>query len=123
MASRARCATASLCAAAARRTTNRIAMARIRRPDFVRAKNGQDVPGSPGAYHTAHKLLKSPHGLGAGLTIIMTGYAATYTTSGRGGAIVSRFHPLRAFPERCPRMTCSTNASPNRLVKGPERDN
>src|SRR5262245_14432650 len=59
MASRARCATVSPCVVAARRTTNRIAMARIRRPDFVRAKNGKDVPGSPGAYHTAHELRKS----------------------------------------------------------------
>jgi len=32
----------------------------------------------------------------------------------------SRFHQLWAFPERCPRMTCSTNSSPNRLVKGRE---
>ena len=33
---------------------------------------------------------------------------------------VFRFHYLRAFPERCPRMTCSTNSSPKRLVNGPE---
>jgi hypothetical protein len=32
----------------------------------------------------------------------------------------SRFNQLLAFPERCPRMTCSTNSSPNRLVNGPE---
>ena len=30
---------------------------------------------------------------------------------------------LRDFPERCPRMTCSTNSSPNRPVNGPERNN
>ena len=30
------------------------------------------------------------------------------------------FHQLRAFPKRCPRMTCSTNSSPKRLVNGPE---
>jgi hypothetical protein len=35
-------------------------------------------------------------------------------------AVVSRFHQLRVFPARCPRMTCSTNSSPNRLVNGPE---
>src|SRR5262245_28897183 len=63
MASRTRRATASPCAAAARRTTNRIAMARIRRPDFARANHGRDVPGSPGASHTARGLPKSPHGL------------------------------------------------------------
>ena len=45
------------------------------------------------------------------------------TTSCCGRAIASRFHQLRAFPERCPRMTCSTNSSPNRLVNGPERNN
>jgi hypothetical protein len=44
------------------------------------------------------------------------------TTSCRSRAIVSRFHQLWAFPERCPRMTCSTNSSPNRLVNGPERN-
>jgi len=27
------------------------------------------------------------------------------------------------FPERCPRMTCSTKSSPNRLVNGPEFNN
>jgi len=36
---------------------------------------------------------------------------------------ISRFHQLRALPERCPRMTCSTNSSPNRLVNGSERNN
>ena len=36
---------------------------------------------------------------------------------------VSRFHYLWSFPERCPRMTCSTNSSPNRLVNGSERNN
>src|SRR5215469_16180789 len=39
---------------------------------------------------------------------------------GRGCAMVSRLNQLRAFPERCPRMTCSTNSSPNRRVNGPE---
>ncbi len=34
-----------------------------------------------------------------------------------------RVNQLREFPERCPRMTCSTNSSPNRLVNGPERNN
>jgi|SoiMethySBSTD1v2_1073268.scaffolds.fasta_scaffold42833_6 hypothetical protein len=45
------------------------------------------------------------------------------TPSCRGSAIVSRCHHLRALPARCPRMTCSTKASPNGLVKGPERNN
>src|SRR5580704_2337746 len=44
------------------------------------------------------------------------------TTSCRSRAIVSRCHQLGAFPDRCPRMTCSTNSSPNRLVNGPERN-
>ena len=35
----------------------------------------------------------------------------------------ARFHQLRALPERCPRMTWSTNSSPNRRVIGPERNN
>jgi hypothetical protein len=43
----------------------------------------------------------------------------------RLGALAMQFrvHQLREFPERCPRMTCSTNSSPNRLVNGPERNN
>src|ERR1700719_1912291 len=46
-------------------------------------------------------------------------YYLNPTISCRSRAIVSRFHQLRAFRERCPRMTCSTNSSPNRLVNGP----
>ena len=33
-----------------------------------------------------------------------------------------RVDQLGEFPELCPRMTCSTNSSPNRLVNGPERN-
>jgi hypothetical protein len=36
---------------------------------------------------------------------------------------ISLFHQLRALPKRCPRMTWSTNSSPNRRVNGPERNN
>src|SRR5437870_452345 len=54
--------------------------------------------------------------LGWGRAVGGAGWGLNSTTSCRGAAIVSRFHQLRAFPERCPRMTCSTNASPNRRV-------
>jgi hypothetical protein len=36
------------------------------------------------------------------------------------GSSHSRFNQFRAFHERCPRMPCSTNSSPNRLVNGPK---
>src|SRR5262249_5924236 len=61
MASHARCATASLYAAAARRTTNRIAMARIRSPDSVRAKNGKDAPAWAGGWADHHCDVRRCH--------------------------------------------------------------